>query len=530
MAYNGIVLFDDVKYNYLVVKKGSATQEELTNFKKPDYVPKWEEVSRAMILANFDNTLVSSYISGLPKQFDSWAVYRQKIGDKVQKFVGKVERNRLFIIDYLVGNQTEYIYYVIPETTGEMGVSMQSPIIKTDWWNYSLTGLKQIGDNVYVADKVWLFDFNVVSTEIVQNTDVSVFKTFTRIPKISKGLNNYQTMGISCLLGGVNSATEKYEDDIALLQDWQNFVAEDILCLWKDRKGSIKVGVVTDSPNAKYTDETTEQITTITFNFVETKDIDDISVYNSQDNIISNAYIDVTTSVGQKITVSGIGTKTAKDVVTRFTVLSNTEYTVSVNEKEGYITPKSQLITTGDEGSVTNITFEYKIDPNYKPKETISIEITKTWDDNYDLYAYRPKSITIDLYANGVFKESKDTTSSQDWKCNFTNLDKYDNDNQLITYTVNEGDVEKYTKEITGYTIKNTFQGLTIDTPVTEESAKAFVESDMVRRGYTSNDFSIGNVVDIGNGYYIQVRDPNTSMTILSYTIYSTGKVEIEES
>ena len=161
MAYNGIVLFDDVKYNYLVVKKGSATQEELTNFKKPDYVPKWEEVSRAMILANFDNTLVSSYISGLPKQFDSWAVYRQKIGDKVQKFVGKVERNRLFIIDYLVGNQTEYIYYVIPETTGEMGVSMQSPIIKTDWWNYSLTGLKQIGDNVYVADKVWLFDFNV---------------------------------------------------------------------------------------------------------------------------------------------------------------------------------------------------------------------------------------------------------------------------------------------------------------------------------------------------------------------------------
>ena len=31
MAYNGIVLFDDVKYNYLVVKKGSATQEELTN-------------------------------------------------------------------------------------------------------------------------------------------------------------------------------------------------------------------------------------------------------------------------------------------------------------------------------------------------------------------------------------------------------------------------------------------------------------------------------------------------------------------
>ena len=65
---------------------------------------------------------------------------------------------------------------------------------------------------------------------------------------------------------------------------------------------------------------------------------------------------------------------------------------------------------------------------------------------------------------------------------------------------------------------------------MTEESAKAFVESDMVRRGYTSNDFSIGNVVDTGNGYYIQVRDPNTSMTIFSYTIYSTGKVEIEES
>lgn len=526
MAYNGIVLYDNVKYNYLVVKKRSATQNELSLFSDLNYVPEWSDVSNSILLTTFDGSLVSSYLSGLPTDFTAWAVYRQKKGENVEHFVGKVSRNRLFLIDYLCANQTEYTYFVIPETDGEMGVSMQSPSITTDWWNYSLTSLKQIGENTYVADKVWLFDYNLTSTDIVQNTDVSTFKTFTKHPKVSKGLNNYQTMGISCLIGNVDLVTEKYNDNIELLNAWQNFVSQETLCLWKDRKGSIKVGVVASSPTSKYMDETIDQLTTITFNFIETMDVNNISVYNSQDNIVSNAYIDVSTLIGQRITVSGIGTKTAKDTITRFTVLSNTEYSISVNDKVGYITPDYALITTGDENSVTNVTMEYKIDPNYKPQEYVDIDVNISWDDENNKYLFRPENVTISLFENGEFKESKIASRSNDWDCSFLNLEKYDKNNDEISYSIEQSEISKYTTDIQGYTVINTFEGLKIETPVDLESAKLFVQSDYSR--FTSDlNYSVHLSYE-GDEYYVfEVRNENSEI-LAYYDIYLNGNVDID--
>lgn len=351
MAYNKITLFDNVTYNYLALKKGNANEVELSTFENKDYVPKWSDLDGGILLTDFNNSLVSSYISGLPTQFTSWSIYRQKVGESTQHFVGKVERNKLYIIDYMCSNQTDYIYYVLPETDSELGVSMQTPVVTTDWWNYSLTSLTNISDNIYVADKVWIFDYNLTSTEIVQNTDVTTFKTFTDMPKITKGNNNYQTMGISCLIGGINEKNYKYEDDIKLVQEWQKFVSENKLCLWKDRKGSIKVGVITENPTTKYSDETSEQLTTITFNFVETMNPSSISVYNSEEYEVQYAYIQVVAEYGQQIYVSNIGTQTYKGNPLLYKCAVETTYTVT-NVTSG----KSKQVITGEKDSIINVT------------------------------------------------------------------------------------------------------------------------------------------------------------------------------
>lgn len=285
MGYNKITLFPDVKYDYLVLKKGTPNQSEIDIMNSPTVKPNFGTLPNSLIVSPFTDSLISSLVAGLVNPLIAWAVYRQKKGDKRLYLVAEVERSQLFIIDYLCSNQTEYNYIVVPVTSQELGISLESKPITTDWWNYSLTGLQEISNGIYSPTQIWTFDYNLTSTEIVQNTDVTQFKTFTKYAKVSKGESNYQTMGISCLLGGIKCEETEYMESMSLLEKWQEFVAKDILCLWKDRKGSLKIGKIIENPSSKYIDETTQQATTISFNFVETASTQDISVYGIEDKV-----------------------------------------------------------------------------------------------------------------------------------------------------------------------------------------------------------------------------------------------------
>ncbi len=119
------------------------------------------------------------------------------------------------------------------------------------------------------------------------------------------------------------------------------------------------------------------------------------------------------------------------------------EYTITEDEVVGYEEP----VITGnakDGFTVTN---------TYSP-ETITVEGSKTWNDDGEADD-RPGSIIIKLYANGVFKESKEVTAADGWKWSFTDLPKYA-DKTAINYTISEVDVENYTSEINGYDVTNT--------------------------------------------------------------------------
>ena len=90
----------------------------------------------------------------------------------------------------------------------------------------------------------------------------------------------------------------------------------------------------------------------------------------------------------------------------------------------------------------------YDITNTHVP-ETVDVEGIKTWDDADDQDGIRPKSITIDLLADGVKADSLTVTAKNDWKWRFTGLPKYQ-DGVMIEYTVEEESVEGYTAEISG--------------------------------------------------------------------------------
>ncbi|EGO5237846.1 Cna B-type domain-containing protein, partial [Enterococcus faecalis] len=80
----------------------------------------------------------------------------------------------------------------------------------------------------------------------------------------------------------------------------------------------------------------------------------------------------------------------------------------------------------------------------------------KTWNDNEDQDGKRPKSITVNLLANGKQVQSKEVSETDGWKYEFTNLPKYEN-GQEITYTVMENQVPEYNTEIKGFDITNSY-------------------------------------------------------------------------
>ena len=80
----------------------------------------------------------------------------------------------------------------------------------------------------------------------------------------------------------------------------------------------------------------------------------------------------------------------------------------------------------------------------------------KTWVDNDDQDGKRPDSITINLLANGTVIDTISVTAENGWAWTFTNLPKYENGGNLITYSVTETAIDGYTTEYDGFNVTNT--------------------------------------------------------------------------
>lgn len=81
----------------------------------------------------------------------------------------------------------------------------------------------------------------------------------------------------------------------------------------------------------------------------------------------------------------------------------------------------------------------------------------KTWDHGSNPVEKQPSEITIILYADGKEVDRKIVTKATDWKYDFTGHDIFTENGQRIEYTVDELDIDHYTKEISNLDIRNTY-------------------------------------------------------------------------
>ena len=99
----------------------------------------------------------------------------------------------------------------------------------------------------------------------------------------------------------------------------------------------------------------------------------------------------------------------------------------------------------------------------------VDVPVTKIWEDNAIQAQRRPESVIVILKANGqdnqiyeLSEETADTVTENTWTYTFKDLPKYDENNDIINYTVEEeekitGDLYFYTSKVEGTTITNTF-------------------------------------------------------------------------
>lgn len=194
-------------------------------------------------------------------------------------------------------------------------------------------------------------------------------------------------------------------------------------------------------------------------------------------------------------------------------------YTVKeVSIPEGYTSE-----TAGDAAS------GYTITNKHTPGVT-SVSGAKTWDDNDDQDGVRPKSITVNLLADGEVIKTAAVTAANGWKYSFEGLPQF-KDGKKITYTVSEQPVEGYKTTIDGTAITNTHEtektSVSVEKKWKDQDNKDGSRPSSVSVQLYANGVASGSTVtlDAANSwkYTWSGLDKNASGKAITYTVKETS-------
>ena len=271
-------MFAEQKIDYMMLLNRVANDSEIEMSEDPYWLPEWEQIPGTRIVADYTDSLNSSIIKGLTDEIVGWIIYRRKKDEQVYHKVGEIDADRFFIIDHLVASDNTYAWTIVPKTETKIGISMESEMTYVDWEYWTVTAIKEIEPNVYLADRVWQLQMDVEAAALTQNRNVVVASTLSRYPKIVVGENNFMTQNITAKLGRINKFNGKLEDDIEGLQEWYEWIAQGGYAIIKDPKGHIFGAILTDSATSiDY--RILDKPSTVQFSYTETFSVDDISVY-----------------------------------------------------------------------------------------------------------------------------------------------------------------------------------------------------------------------------------------------------------
>ena len=292
MGYNKITLGGNQVCDYLYV---SDSQIDQTQFQNIDIEPaEWD--SNTLMLAKFDSKDgkidMSAGNSSLAENIEGYEIRRKSGNNLYTEYVGTIseekdkEEAKRYIIDYMVKNNTDYTYYLYPATThSENGILLSPSItseVKTDWGYWSLLLVDESEkDNVFYLNKMFKFEFNVVTDSMSNNAVVSVLQNFTKYPTIQYGAANYWSGGLSALCGYVSCVTGGYIQTPNMIEELKLLTSDTRRKFLKDIEGNIWEVKITAPINITEEYRAMQSVKSVKISWTEVGEVSGISIINN---------------------------------------------------------------------------------------------------------------------------------------------------------------------------------------------------------------------------------------------------------
>ena len=279
MLLTKLTLNNNVKLDFFHLEESSSANVDIFNINQ--YKPILNNYSRFLVTFDNGNTIAEG-VADVALGY-TFSVYRELKDTNELYYVAKLENGGLSVTDYNVINNTLYRYYIFKEDESAISEAVVSNDVTTCWWDWSIIDIipSTTEDGLYYATgNLWKLGLNLTSGTREQNVNNTVYDNLTKYPVVSYGKLNYSFGSLPAILGTVQKTSNslaEYVEANDLLDKWNDFCANGNLKLLKDRKGSSKIVAITGT-SSQVDDVTREQANSVTFNWVEVEDVNNITI------------------------------------------------------------------------------------------------------------------------------------------------------------------------------------------------------------------------------------------------------------
>jgi len=188
-------------------------------------------------------------------------------------------------IDYSAQSNKKYIYYVFPETDIAVGAGMTSSEIAPVFYTDSLVDVDGTSDT-------YQFDLGIQSGDYQNTEDFFEYNTYGKYNTYAIGQKQFYKLTISALANSdsLHQSELGLEQSVEYLESLRNFIQNGKDKYFKDKAGNVFYGITHNFKMKVYNDGVNignSQPFLITFDFIQTQDINNSIIENFDYNIVN---------------------------------------------------------------------------------------------------------------------------------------------------------------------------------------------------------------------------------------------------
>ena len=196
--------------------------------------------------------------------------------------------------DFTISKRGKYRYMIVPYLPKDDGDEIDNAaiteVIQLDHFGYTICAIANTDTEIagipfYLYDSQgrnsWTFLAEVEDTTFTQNLDNTLHVGYGKYSSKTSTSVNYLSGTLSAYLGQIHCPSARFEDDIALVKAWREFISQDCQYILQTPKGDALLVNIVENPTTEYEENNPKLSTKFTFSWAECGELEDIMVGSS---------------------------------------------------------------------------------------------------------------------------------------------------------------------------------------------------------------------------------------------------------